>query len=75
MPNVRQRDSKGDTSCLLDLAKKYYDRCYREKKAICTNLHHYWKASSEINFVFQWKSNGLALVFCILQYLAMTWYV
>ena len=32
MPNVRQRDSKGDTSCLLDLAKKYYDRCYREKK-------------------------------------------
>ena len=37
MPNVRQRDSKGDMSCLLDLAKKYYDRCYREKKAICTN--------------------------------------
>ena len=25
--------------------------------------------------VFQWNSKGLALVFCILQYLAMTWYV
>lgn len=46
-----------------------------KKRLFVQIIYHYWKASSEINFVFQWKSNGLALVFCILQYLAMTWYV
>lgn len=25
--------------------------------------------------LFQWENKGLALLFCILQYLAMTWYV
>ena len=31
VPNIKKRGSKGDNSCLLDLAKKYCDTCNRKK--------------------------------------------
>uniref|UniRef100_A0A3B5MD24 Vesicle transport protein n=1 Tax=Xiphophorus couchianus TaxID=32473 RepID=A0A3B5MD24_9TELE len=46
----------------------------RQLKNMCAKVRALATNSVVLVLVLQWKNNGLALLFCVLQFLAFTWY-
>jgi len=61
------------STCFLMGPMKQLRNMFKEKRLIATIVMLVCLVLT-LCAALWWKSNGLALVFCILQYLAMTWY-
>ncbi|XP_015748636.1 PREDICTED: vesicle transport protein SFT2A-like [Acropora digitifera] len=61
------------STCFLMGPVKQLKNMFKEKRLIATIVMLVCLVLT-LCAALWWKSNGLALVFCILQYLAMTWY-